>query len=68
VFVRGGAEVDERIDVSDSNADPDGAVRYSLRDFDLIEVAGFAIVDRRPRLATHVPHARRQGIVGWIVE
>jgi len=46
MLVGGGSEVDERTDVRYADADPDRAVLYSLGDFDLIEVAGFPVVDR----------------------
>jgi len=41
--------MDERVDVGDANADSDRAVCNALRNFDLVEVARFLVVDRRPR-------------------
>jgi len=62
------AEVDERIDVGDANTDSDGAPFDALGDFDLIEVAGFPVVDRGPRQAAQVANAGRKRIICGFVE
>jgi hypothetical protein len=38
--------MDECVDISDANADSDRAICETFRNFDLIEVARFLIVDR----------------------
>ena len=40
------AEADKRVHVGNADADSDRAVGDALRDFDLIEVARFPVVDR----------------------
>ena len=68
VLVRRGAERDERLDVGNADADANTAVSQRLAHLDLVEVARAAVVDRRPWQCTHVACARRQRIVGRVIE
>ena len=57
VLVERRATVHERFDVGDPHPNTDVSRRELLRDLDLVEVARFVVVDRRPRERAKIAHA-----------